>query len=245
MRLKDKVVIITGATAGIGRASAIMFAKEGAKIVGAGRNIEKGESLVKEIVEAGGEAIFVPADMKKEEDMDNLIKTAINVYGKIDCLYNNAGIAYSAPLDVFDQAKWDEVLEVDLRSPYILIRKAMPYLIESKGNILNTASISGVRQTSLGYAYNSAKAGLVMLTKVLAFDYATKGVRVNAICPGVTSTEILGTVSDEQMKNLKASIPIGRLAVPDEIASAALFMCSDEASYMTGQAIAIDGGFTL
>lgn len=245
MRLKDKVIIITGATAGIGRASAIMFAKEGAKIVGAGRNTAKGESLVEEIKSAGGEAIFVPTDMKKEEDLDKLIKAALDCYGRIDCLYNNAGIAYSAPLDVFDQTKWDEVLEVDLRAPYILIKKAMPYLIETKGNILNTASISGVRQTSLGYAYNSAKAGLVMLTKVLAADYAGQGVRVNAICPGITLTDILDTVADDVMESLKASIPMKRLAVPDEIASAALFMCSDEASYMTGQAIAIDGGFTL
>lgn len=245
MRLKDKVIIITGATAGIGRASAIMFAKEGAKIVGAGRSVAKGESLVEEIKSFGGEAIYVPTDMKKEEDLDALVKAAIDTYGRIDCLYNNAGIAYSAPLDVFDQGKWDEVLEVDLRAPYMLIKKAMPYLIESKGNILNTASISGVRQTALGYAYNSAKAGLVMLTKVLAADYAAQGVRVNAICPGITLTDILGTVADDVMEVLKASIPMKRLAVPDEIASAALFMCSDEASYMTGQAIAIDGGFTL
>lgn len=245
MRLKDKVIIITGATAGIGRASAIMFAKEGAKIVGAGRSVAKGESLVEEIKSFGGEAIYVPTDMKKEEDLDALVKAAIDTYGRIDCLYNNAGIAYSAPLDVFDQGKWDEVLEVDLRAPYMLIKKAMPYLVESKGNILNTASISGVRQTALGYAYNSAKAGLVMLTKVLAADYAAQGVRVNAICPGITLTDILGTVADDVMEGLKASIPMKRLAVPDEIANAALFMCSDEASYMTGQAIAIDGGFTL
>lgn len=245
MRLKDKVVIITGATAGIGRASAIMFAKEGAKVVGAGRNTAKGESLVEEIKAAGGEAIFVKTDIQKEEDLDNLLKAAIDTYGRIDCLYNNAGIAYSAPLEEFDQEQWDNVINVDLRAPHILIKKAMPYLIESKGNILNTASISGLRQTARGYAYNSAKAGLVMLTKVLAADYAGKGVRVNAICPGITLTDILDTVADEVMEDLKKSIPMGRLAVPDEIASAAVFMCSDEASYMTGQAIAIDGGFTL
>ncbi len=245
MRLKDKVVIITGATAGIGRASAIIFAKEGAKVVAAGRSVAKGKSLVEEIKAAGGEAIYVPTDMKNEADLDNLIKCTIDTYGRLDVLYNNAGIAYSAPLDVFDQEKWDEVLNVDLRAPYILIRKAMPYLLESKGNILNTASISGIRQTALGYAYNSAKAGLVMLTKVLAADYAKAGVRVNAICPGITLTDILGTVADDVMEGLKASIPMGRLGVPDEIAKAAVFMCSDEASYMTGQAIAVDGGFTL
>lgn len=245
MRLEGKVIIITGATAGIGRACALLFAKEGAKVVGAGRSVAKGESLVEEIKAAGGEAIYVPTDMTKEEDLDNLVKCTIDTYGRLDVLYNNAGIAYSAPLEAFDQAKWDEVLNVDLRAPYLLIKKAMPYLIESKGNILNTASISGLRQTALGYAYNSAKAGLVMLTKVLAADYAKQGVRVNAICPGVTLTDILGTVADDVMEGLKASIPMGRLGMPEEIASASVFMVSDEASYMTGQAIAIDGGFTL
>lgn len=244
MKLEGKVAIITGATAGIGRACALLFAKEGAKVVAAGRNVEKGTSLVEEIKAAGGEAVFVPTDMKKEEDMDKLIQGAIDAFGKIDILYNNAGIAYSAPLAQYEQSKWDELIEVNLRAPYIMCKKVIPYLIETKGNILNTSSISGLKAQHNGYAYNASKTALIRITEILALEFAPQGVRVNAICPGVTKTDILSTVAPEQMKQLEASIPMGRLGQPEEIAKASVFMVSDDASYMTGQSIAIDGGYT-
>lgn len=245
MRLENKVAIITGGTAGIGRACAITFAKEGAKVVVAGRNAAKGEAVVEEIKAAGGVAIFVATDMKKEEDMDNLLNATIKAFGRIDILYNNAGIAYSAPLAQYDQLKWDEIMLVNLRSPYLLCKKAMPYLVESKGNILNTSSISGLKAQHNGYAYNASKTALIRITEILALEFAPLGVRANSICPGVTETEILGTVAPEQMVQLKMAIPMGRLGQPEEIAAASVFMVSDEASYMTGQSIAIDGGYTL
>lgn len=188
MNLEGKVAIITGATAGIGRACALQFAKEGAKVVAAGRNAAKGESVVEDIKATGGEAIFVQTDMTKEEDMDNLLKATIDTYGKLDILYNNAGIAYSAPLAQYDQAKFDELLNVDLRTPYIMCKKTMPYLIESNGNILNTSSISGLKAQHNSYAYNAAKTALIRITQILALEFAPVGVRANAICPGVIKT---------------------------------------------------------
>lgn len=244
MKLEGKVAIITGATAGIGRVCALQFAKEGAKVVAAGRNAAKGESVVEDIKAAGGEAIFVQTDMTKEEDMDNLLKATIDTYGKLDILYNNAGIAYSAPLAQYDQEKFDELLNVDLRAPYIMCKKTMPYLIESNGNILNTSSISGLKAQHNGYAYNAAKTALIRITQILALEFAPVGVRANAICPGVTKTDILSTVAPEQMVQLAAAIPMGHLGEPEEIAKASVFMVSNDASYMTGQAIAIDGGYT-
>lgn len=221
MKLEGKVAIITGTTAGIGRACALLFAKEGAKVVAAGRNVAKGESLVEEIKAAGGEAIFVATDMNNEADMDNLLNKTIEVYGKLDVLYNNAGIAFSAPLAQYSMEEFDKIFAVDLRSPFLLCKKAMPYLMETKGNILNTSSISGLRPQHNGYAYNGAKTALIRLTDILA------------------------TVAPEQMVALEQSIPMGRLGMPEEIAKASVFMVSDDASYMTGVSLAVDGGITL
>lgn len=245
MKLEGKVAIITGATAGIGRACALLFAKEGAKVVAAGRNVAKGESLVEEIKAAGGEAIFVATDMNNEADMDNLLNKTIEAYGKLDVLYNNAGIAFSAPLAQYSMEEFDKIFAVDLRSPFLLCKKAMPYLMETKGNILNTSSISGLRPQHNGYAYNGAKTALIRLTEILALEFAPVGVRCNCICPGVTKTDILATVAPEQMVALEQSIPMGRLGMPEEIAKASVFMVSDDASYMTGVSLAVDGGITL
>lgn len=245
MRLKDKVIIITGATAGIGRASAVLFAKEGAKVVAAGRSIAKGNALVEEIKAAGGEAIYVPTDIQKEEDQDNLLKTTLDTYGRLDVLFNNAGVAYTVPMEQMEQEKWDWMMDLNLRAPYLMIKKCMPYLIASKGNILNTSSISGLKATTCGYGYNTSKFALNGLTKVLALDYAPQGVRVNSICPGMTLTDILAGVDPALIEASAQTIPMKRMAQPEEIAAAALFMVSDEASYLTGQTIAVDGGITL
>ena len=244
MKLAGKVAIVTGATQGIGRAGALRFAKEGAKVVCAGRNATKGEAVVEEIKAMGGEAIFVQTDIKSEADMDKLLKATIDTYGRLDILYNNAGIAYSEDLFQYDQVKWDELIEVNLRAPYLLCKKALPLLLETKGNILNTSSISGLKAQHRGYAYNASKTALIRITEIMALEFAPQGVRVNAICPGVTKTDILSTVAPEQLEQLAMAIPMGRLGEPEEIAAAAVFMVSDDASYMTGQALAIDGGYT-
>lgn len=245
MKLEGKVAIVTGGTSGIGEASALLFAKEGAKVIVVGRNEERGNKVVKQIQDDGGEAIFVKVDMLKMEEMDNLFETAIAKYGKIDILFNNAGIAISNTLTNLKFEEFDEVIHANLTAPFQMCKKAMPYIMASQGTILNTSSISGVVTHSNGYAYNPSKAALISLTKVLAKDHAALGVRVNAICPGVTETPILGSVNEEQMKYLNNSIPMQRVGKPIEIAKAALFLVSDDASYITGTTLVVDGGITL
>ena len=244
-RLDGKVAIITGATSGIGQASAELFAAEGAKVVVVGRNKERGQKVVDGIKGKGGEATFVAVDMLNADDFDNLLRTTIDTYGKLDILFNNAGAAVSGPLETFKDEDWDFVVKTNLRAPYQLCKKAMPYLKRTKGNILNTASMSGLRADSNGFAYNPSKAGLVMLTQVIAKDFAGVGVRCNAICPGITETPILGTVEATQMEALRNAIPLKRMAQPIAIANAAVFLVSDEASYITGAALPVDGGITI
>jgi len=244
-RLDGKVAIVTGSTSGIGQASAELFAAEGAKVVVVGRNKERGQKVVDGIKSKGGEAIFVAVDMLNVDDFDRLLKTTIDTYGKLDILFNNAGVAVSGPLEAFKDEDWDFVVKTNLRAPYQMCKKAIPYLKETKGVILNNASMSGLRADSNGFAYNPSKPGLVMFTQVVAKDFAAAGVRCNAICPGVTETPILGTVEASQMEDLRNAIPMKRLGQPIDIANAALFLVSDEVSYITGAALPVDGGVTI
>jgi len=244
-KLEGKVAIVTGGTSGIGKASAELFAAEGAKVGVVGRNEERGQKVIDEIKEKSGEAVFFQADMNNSEDLDVLLKTTIDTYGKIDILFNNAGVVISGPLESFKDEDWDFVLKTNLRAPYIMCKKVIPYLRETKGNILNTASMSGLRSNPHGYAYNTSKSGLIMLTQVIARDFAPEGIRCNAICPGITQTPILGKVDEDQVAAVCSTIPLQRMCDPMEIAKAAAFLVSDDASYITGAALPVDGGVTI
>lgn len=244
MKLNGKIAIVTGATAGIGKAIAKELAAEGAKVVCMGRNLERGAAIVQEIKENGGDAIFVPADMTQEETLDVLVQSTLDHYGKIDILVNNAGIAYLSPLEQHDQDVWDKVVNINLRGLYLLTKQCMPHLLETKGNIVNIASISGMSYIPGGaYAYAPSKATVISLTKTLSVDYAKQGVRVNAVCPGTIETEILVCAPEEVLAAGRAGIPMGRFGQPEEIAKAVAFMVSDDAAYITGQALAVDGGW--
>ncbi|RVU54321.1 SDR family NAD(P)-dependent oxidoreductase [Anaerosphaera multitolerans] len=245
MKLLNKVIIVTGATSGIGSASAKLFASEGAKIIATGRNIKRGETLIEYIKSQGGEATFVQADMAVDSDMDKVVDKAIKKYGRIDALFNNAGISISRTLEDFDEESWDKLLDTNLKAPFKLVQKVMPHLVKTKGNILNTGSVAAFKPTPASYGYGPSKSGLINLTKVAAYNYASKGVRVNALCPGMTLTPILESVPKENLEKLQSTIPMGRLGKPEEMAKTALFLISDDASYITGQAIIVDGGFTL
>lgn len=246
MRLKDKVALVTGATNGIGRASAILFAKEGAKVIVSGRNEERGNQVVETIKADGGEAFFIKADVTKNEDMDNLIDKTIETYGKVDIFFCNAGISISPPdfLEFTDEI-YDAIMDTNMRAPFYMTRKILPYILESKGNILYTSSVSGVRPSSLAYIYGASKFALIGFMKALALDYAAKGIRFNALCPGVSQTAILDGVPEDTLNVLAAQIPMGRLGKPEDLAYAALYMVSDEASYLTGQTLIVDGGYLL
>lgn len=245
MRLKDKVAVITGGTFGIGESTALLFAKEGAKVVIAARNAEKGEKVVSKIKENTGEAIFVKTDVSKEEDVKNLMKETVNTFGKLDVLFANAGVGDMGDLDSTSLDNWNYTLGVDLTGVFLCSKYAVPEMEKNgSGSIINCASILGhVGQPSVT-AYAAAKGGVVNMTRTAAVTYAKKGIRINAVCPGYIETNILDGLNDEILQHLISLHPVGRLGRPEEVANAVLFLASDESSFVTGANLLVDGGYT-
>jgi len=250
MRLANKVAIITGAGSGLGRASAIMFVKEGAKVVVADINDDSGKETVATIKSSGGEAIFIHTDVSKASDVENLIKTTEDKFGKIDILFNNAGIPHGpTPIEDLPESLWDRVFSVNLKSIFLGAKYAAPVMKKAgKGVIINLASISGIRPRPRSAAYTTSKAAAIHLTKTLAAELASSNIRVNAINPVAIDTPLLdGLIGDgvdvnEAKKALIGSVPLGRLPTPEDIAYAALYLASDESSSVTGSSIDVDGG---
>jgi 3-oxoacyl-[acyl-carrier protein] reductase len=250
MRLANKVAIITGASSGIGRASAILFAKEGAKIVVADINNAGGEETVSAINSSGGEAFFVHTDVSKAPDAESLIKITKDKFGKIDILFNNAGVPQTTmPLENLDESSWDRIYAVNVKSIFLITKCGAPVMKEAGGGvIINTASISGVRPRPGNVAYASSKAAAIHLTKALALDLAQYKIRVNCINPVAADTPMLehffpeGANVDQAKKSVKENIPLGRLATPEDVAYAALYLASDESTMLTGACIDVDGG---
>ncbi len=243
MKLEGKVAIITGSTSGIGKSCAFLFAKEGAKVVITGRNVERGEKVLAEIHQEGGDAIFVQCDISKDENMEHLIQETIDHYGKLDILVNNAGVYQLRKLDEMSTEEFDSIISTNLRSVFVMTKLAMPHLLKTKGNILNVSSVAGLKPSVGGYAYNTSKAGLNMLTQVIAKSYAAEGIRCNGICPGIIVTPILKYDSQAEVDNLAQYVPMKKNGEPDDIAHAALFLCSDDAKYITAVNLPVDGGF--
>ena len=244
-KLDGKVALITGAGSGIGRASALLFAKEGAKVAVADRVPKGGQETVAMIKKAKGEAIFVEADVSKAADVEKMIKKTVDTYGRIDILYNNAGIsartlAFTADLTEED---WDTVLDTNLKSAFLGSKYAIPIMIKQGGGvIINTASVQGLGGGPLVSPYCAAKAGMILLSKTIAAEYAKQNIRINCVCPGMTRT---GMMTDEMISGLQMDfIPQGRPGEPEEIAQAALFLASDDAAYVTGACLVVDGGWS-
>jgi 3-hydroxybutyrate dehydrogenase len=256
MLLAEKVAVITGGGRGIGRAIALKFAGEGASVVVAARTKSEIEAVADEIRSAGGRALAVAADVADDVQCGNLIGVATSQFGKVDILVNNAGhYGPVKPVEEITPAEWDRVIAVHLRGAYLLTRLVLPGMYaRGKGVILNISSLSAKSAFAWGSPYAAAKAGMLGLTRVVAAEAARKGVRVNAICPGpVTETKMskdlgqtlaerLGISKEEQLRVFLAGILQGRGQTADEIAAAALFLCSEEASAITGQALNVDGG---
>ena len=256
MLFSDKVAVITGGGRGIGRAIALKFAQEGAAVVVAARTKSQIEAVAKEIRDAGGRSTAVPADVAEEKDCGRIIGAAEAQYGRVDILVNNAGeYGPVKPVEEIMPAEWDRVIAVHLRGAYLLTRLVLPGMYaRASGVILNISSLSAKSAFGWGSPYAAAKAGMLGLTRVSAAEAARKGVRVNAICPGpVTETKMskdlgnilaerLGVSPEKQLAGFLETVLQGRGQTADEIAAAALFLCSDHASAITGQSLNVDGG---
>ena len=242
-------MLVTGASSGIGRATALAFAREGAKVVVADVMVEGGEETVAQVKKAGGEAIFVKTDVSKAVEVEALVAKAVATYGRLDCAHNNAGIAGNAKTIVDDtEDNWDRILAINLKGVWLCMKYEIAHMLKQGGGaIVNTASGAGLIGVRRGGAYVASKHGVVGLTKTAALEYAKAGIRVNCVCPGPIDTPMLqgiGGSNQVVIERMVAAQPGGRLGKPAEIAEAAVWLCSDAASFITGLPMPVDGGYT-
>lgn len=244
-RLKDKIAIVTGGTSGIGAGICLAYGKEGAKVVVAGRNEERGTKVAEEIKTAGGEATFIQADVSKEEEIISLIEKTVELYGKLDIMVNNAGIGFSGTMEETTSEIWDEVMTTNAKAVFLGIKYSIPHLLKTKGSLITVSSMGGLKPLPSHFVYSPAKAAAAMVTRVAAFEYAKAGVRCNVICPGVVDTPIIGCAPPEVRDAVCSTIPMGRLGQPEDIAHLAVYLGSDECVWTTGHCFSPDGGSTL
>ncbi|MFS0576262.1 glucose 1-dehydrogenase [Sporosarcina sp. 179-K 3D1 HS] len=247
--MQDKVGIVTAAGSGIGRASALAFAEEGAKVVVSDINEEAGMETVRQIEENGGDAIFIYCNVAEEQQVIDLVKQTVAHYGRLDWAHNNAGIgAPTKPIADTETSDWDRCVQITQTSLYFSLKHQIPAMLESGGGaIVNTASTAGLMGSENLATYSATKWAVNGMTKSVALEYGKKGIRVNSICPGMTLTAAVEAWSKEvpeQAKYVENDIPLGRMGRAEEQAQAAVFLCSDKASYITGVNLAVDGGVT-
>lgn len=243
-----KVALVTGASSGIGRAAALVFAREGAKVVAADVTVEGGEETISLIKKAGGEAIFVKTNVANAAEVEAMVNAAVSTYGRLDCAYNNAGISGKSQSIVdMTEDNWDRIIAINLTGVWLCMKYEIPALLTTGGGaIVNTASDAGLAGVKRLGAYVASKHGVVGLTKTAALEYAKHGVRVNAVCPGPIETPMLMKGTDrfpEMIPKMVKAQPNGRLGKPEEIAEAAVWLCSTAASFVTGLAMPVDGGY--
>ena len=250
-RLAGKVAVITGAAAGIGHASALLFAREGAAVVVADLDPEAGEEAAARINGEGGEALFVPVDVADSGQVERMVRSAVETFGRVDVLFNNAGVNFPATVVDVGEEAWQRSLDVNLKGVMLGCRHAIPEMLKTGGgSIVNTASMLGLVASPRQAPYSAAKGAVVMLTRQMAIDYAQRNIRVNCLCPSEVNTEMNRRFIEQspdpeaELRRVLARIPMDRMAEPEEIAAAALFLASDDSSYITGVALPVDGGLT-
>lgn len=255
----NKVVLITGGNSGIGKATALAFAKEGAKVAIAGRRIKEGEQTVNLIEKAGSQAIFIPTDITQEKEVKNLIERTVQRFGRLDCAFNNAGTAGILKVGMDDsEDNWNQIINTNLKGVWLCMKYQIPEMRKNRGGaIVNNASIRGLIAANLNevqknkpqhniHFYCTSKHAVLGLTKSLAVQYAKDGIRINAVCPGTIKTAmVMEALSEEIINNYSDRYPIKRLGTPEEIAGAVLWLCSDSASFAIGHSLVLDGGFTV
>jgi len=248
--ISDGVAIVTGGGSGIGRATAKRFASDGAQVVVTDVDADGGEETVSQIEADGGEATFLEADVTDEDDVKATVETAVDTYGGLDFAFNNAGIeGANESSSQQSRSNWDQVIDINLTGVFLGIREQLPAMLEDGGGaIVNTASVAGLLGFPNLSPYVASKHGVVGLTKTAAVEFSADGVRVNAVCPGVIETPMVARTREEDpemMEQTAAATPIGRLGEPEEIAAAVVWLCSDDASFVTGESLVVDGGYSV
>lgn len=247
-QFETKVALVTGGNSGIGRAIALSFAEQGAKVVIAARRVTDGEETVAMIRDAGGEAIFVATDVSRSSDVQAMVAACIREYGQIDFAINNAGIEGTVmiPTADYEEEAWDRVIDINLKGVFLCMKYEIPEMLkQGRGAIVNMSSVAGLVGGRIGVAYYASKHGVIGATKSAALEYADQGLRINAVCPAIIETPMVerGLIDNEELAaKFKAMHPVGRFGQPEEVAAATLWLCSEGASFTTGHALPVDGG---
>jgi len=249
MRLEGKVALITGGTSGIGSATAIRFSEEGAAVAITGRNAERGAEVVQAIEANGGRAFFIRSDVRLSKDCREAVDQTLEHFGKIDILFNNAGVFHPKSIPDCTEEEWDETIDSSLKGAFLMSKYALPSMIENGGgSIIHTSSGWGILGGDKAAAYCAAKGGLIIMAKAMAIDHGPDGIRVNCVCPGDVLTPMLPEDAEKRGMSWDdyavgaADRPLGRIGTADDIANAVLYLASDEASFVTGEALVVDGG---
>jgi NAD(P)-dependent dehydrogenase (short-subunit alcohol dehydrogenase family) len=243
--LEGKVAVITGGSSGIGRATALAFAAEGARVALGARRQAEGEETARLIREQGGEAVFVQTDVRQSDQVQRLVQSAVDRWGRLDCAFNNAGIEGAAMVLTADypEQTWRDVLDVNLTGMFLAMKHEIPHMLQQGGGaIVNMSSIAGLVGGGIGSAYFASKHGVVGLTKAAAIEYGKSGIRVNAVCPAIIETDMVERAFGGVSEYLTSLHPIGRVGQPREVADAVVFLCSARSSFITGHALPVDGG---
>lgn len=246
MEFKDKVVIVTGGASGIGESTIRAFANRGAKVVIADMNSEKGNALAASVRSQGSEAVFIQVDVTSEDDQKNLIEQTVKEFGTVDIVFANAGIADDDNAEQLSYERWQRTIDINLSGVYLSNKYAIEYWIANnrKGVIVNSGSIHSFVGKKGVTAYAASKGGVKLLTQTLSTDYASKGIRINAVCPGYIDTPLLNHLTSTAKEKLIKLHPLGRLGTPEEVAKVVLFLASDDASFVNGTSLLVDGGYT-